>query len=135
MSKIHGNYIQDKNTFARLQSGVFYYYTFPKQLSPPKKLFTIYEKSINKSYIYTNNDFIYKNISFILTNISLIYTFRLMVYNFVSRAKELQAEETGYFYRNTSGLEFTKQREPSKKKQGANPFWNLRLVLFRFHPK
>ena len=53
----------------------FYHYTFPKQLSPPKKLFTIYEKSINKSYIYTNNDFSYKNISFILTNISLIYTF------------------------------------------------------------
>jgi hypothetical protein len=63
------------NNFARLQSGVFYHYTFPKQLSPPMKLFTIYEKSINKSYIYTNNDFIYKNISFILTNISLIYTF------------------------------------------------------------
>ena len=96
MNKIHGNYIQDKNTFARLQSGVFYHYTFPKQFSPPKKLFSTYEKSINKSYIYTNNDFIYKNISFILTNISLIYTFHLMVYNFVSRAKELQAEETGY---------------------------------------
>ena len=108
---------------------------FLNSFHPPKKLFTIYEKSINKSYIYTNNDFIYKNISFILTNISLIYTFHLRVYNFAPRAKELQTEQTGYSYKNTNGLEFSKQRKPNKKKQGANPFWNLRLVLFRFHPK
>ena len=59
----------------------------------------------------------------------------LRVYNFAPRVKELQAEQTGYSHRNRSGLEFSKQREPNKKKHGANPFWNLRLVLFRFHPK